>query len=53
MHGDINIANFADDNMPYTSAKNINDIKESLEQASMSIFKWFELNLLKINADKC
>ena len=46
MHGDIDIANLADDNTPYTSATNIDDI-ESLEQASVSLFKWFELNLLR------
>ena len=38
--------------MPYTSAKNIDDVIESLEQPSVSLFKWFELNLLKGNADK-
>ena len=41
MHGDTDIANFADDNTPYTSAKNINDVTESLEQASLPPFKWF------------
>lgn len=41
MHGDTDIANFADDNTPYTSAKNINDVIESLEQASLPPFKWF------------
>ena len=52
MHGDIDIANSADDNMPYTSAKYM-DVIESLEQASVALFKWFELNLLKGNAVKC
>ena len=52
MRGDIDIANFTADNTPYTSAKNIDDVIESLEQASMSLFKWFGLNLLKGNADK-
>lgn len=41
MHGDTDFANFADDNTPYTSAKNINDVIESLEQASLPLFKWF------------
>ena len=50
MHGDIDIANFADDNMPYTSAKNT-DVIELLQQASVSLFRWFELNLLKGNAN--
>ena len=40
MHGDIDIANFADENKPCTSAKNT-DVIELLEQASRSLFKWF------------
>lgn len=35
---DIDITNFADDNTPYTFAK-IDDIRESLEQTSMYLFK--------------
>ena len=44
MHGDIGIANFADDHTAYTSAKNIDDLIESREQASVSLLKWFKLN---------
>ena len=36
MHCDIDIANFADDNTPDLSAKNVEDLIESLEQASVS-----------------
>lgn len=50
MHGDTDIANFADEKTPCTSAKNT-DVIELLEQASVSLFKWFELNLLKSNAN--
>ena len=50
---DIDIANFADDNTPYLSAKNVEDVIESLGRASVSLFRWFENNLLKGNADKC
>ena len=53
IHSDIDIANFADDNTPYLSAKNVEDVIESLERASVSLFRWFESNLLKGNADKC
>ena len=53
IHSDIDIANFADDNTPYLSAKNIEDVIESLERASVSLFRWFENNLLKGNDDKC
>ena len=53
IHSDIDIANFADDNTPYLSAKNVEDVIGPLERASVSLFKWFENNLLKGNADKC
>ena len=53
IHSDIDIANDnTDDNMQYLSAKNVEDVIESLEQASVSLFRWFENNLLKGNADK-
>ena len=53
IHSDIDIANFADDNTPYLSAKNTEDVIESIERASVSLFRWFENNLLKGDADKC
>ena len=53
IHRDIHIANFADDNTPYLSAENVEDVIESIERASVSLFRWFENNLLKGNADKC
>ena len=53
IHSDIDIANFADNNTPYLSAKNVEDVIESLERALVSLFRCFENNLLKGNADKC
>ena len=53
MHSDFDIANFADDNKPYLSVKNVEDVIASLEWASASLFRWFENNLLKDNANKC
>ena len=53
IRSDIHIANFADDNTPHLSAKNVEDVIESIERASVSLFRWFENNLLKGNADKC
>ena len=50
---DVDIANFADDNTPFTSANNIDDLIDSLEKASSSLFKWFNDNLFKGNSDKC
>ena len=52
IHSDIDIANFTDDNTPYLSAKNVEHVIEPLERASVSLFRWFETNLLKGNADK-
>ena len=52
IHNDTDIANFADDNTPYLSAKNVEDVIESLELASVSLFRWFENNLLKDNGSK-
>ena len=50
-HNDV--AHFADDNTPYLSAKNVDDVIESLERASVSLFRCFENNVLKGNVDKC
>ena len=49
---DIDIENLQDDNMAYISTEKINEFMEPLEQASVSLFKRFEHNLLKGNADK-
>ena len=53
IHSDIDIKNFVDDNTPYLSAKNVEDVIESLERASVLLFRWFENNLSKCNVDKC
>ena len=53
IHTDINIANFADNNTSYLSAKNVEDVIESFARTSVSLFRWFENNLLKGNTDKC
>ena len=44
---DVDIANFADDNTPFTSANNTDDLIDSLEKASSSLFKWFKDNFSK------
>ena len=53
IHSNIDIANFSDDNMPYLSAKDLKDVIESLERASVSLFRWSENSLLKGDAGKC
>ena len=47
---DVDIANFPDDNTPFTSANNTGLI-DSQEKASSSLFKWFKDNLFKGNPD--
>ena len=50
---DTDIASYADDNTPYVIADNIDGVIKSLEEASEILFKWFNDNLMRINADKC
>ena len=50
------IANYADDNTPYATANDIDSLIASLEEASESLFTWFDNNLMKImliNATFC
>ena len=49
----MDIANYADDNMPYATANDIGSLIASSEEASNSLFIWFHNNLMKNNADKC
>ena len=49
----IDIATYADDNRPYITANNINEVILSLEKATDTLFKWFSDNVMKNNADKC
>ena len=46
-------ASYADDNAPYTSGQNINDVIRTLENDSVRLFKWFSNNQIKANKDKC
>ena len=49
----IDIANYADDNTPYTSSNDIDGLLKSLEEVSKELLKWFDDNLMKSNPDKC
>ena len=49
---DVDIANFGDDNTPFTLANNSDELIDSLEKAFSSLFKWFKDNLFKGNPDK-
>ena len=46
------IANYADDNTPYSAGNGIHNIISDLEQASDILSKWFIDNYLKANPDK-
>ena len=50
---DTDIGSYVDDNTPYVIAYNIDGVIKYLEEASEILFKWFNDNLMKINADKC
>ena len=47
------IANYADDNTPYVSGRNIKEVVASLEEVSEVIFQWFKDNQFQGNASKC
>ena len=47
------IVNYADDNTPYVSGKNIDEVVRFLEESSRVIFKWFSDNQFQANASKC
>ena len=49
----MDIANDADGKTPYATVNGIDSLIASLEEASKSIFTWFDNNLMKSNADKC
>ena len=46
-------ANYADDNTPYVSGRNIEEVVASLEEVSEVIFQWFRDNQFQGNASKC
>ena len=49
----IGIASYANDNTPYISANNINEVILSLTKATDNLYKWFSDNVMESNADKC
>ena len=46
----MDIANYADDNTPYATANDIDSLIASLEEASKSLFTWFDKKVMLINA---
>ena len=47
------MANFADDNTPYTIEKTIDALLQGLWKHSSILSNWFECNYFKMNPDKC
>ena len=48
----IDIANFADDNSPYSCSTDVDSVIERLQNDSLILLQWFENNMLKANPDK-
>ena len=42
-----------DENTPYESSKDTEEVIQSSQKASKILFIWFADNLMKFNADKC
>ena len=51
--GICDIASYADDNTPYTSDFNLEEVIQKLELTTNNLFEWFKNNHMKANADKC
>ena len=52
MDNNVNIRGYADDTTPYISGRKINEIIETLENTSITMFSWFKFNGMKANPDK-
>ena len=50
---DTKIANYADDNTAYASGNNIEELLNIVENDISKLFRWFQLNEMKSNEDKC
>ena len=47
------IANYADNNTAYATAENINGLLTILQEETTEVLKWFQINEMKPNDDKC
>ena len=50
---DVAVANYADDNTPYATNKNLNNLLDILEGDTSILINWFKINEMKLNEDKC
>ena len=53
MMNDVEFASYADNNTPFFVGDDLNDIILSLQNASKTLFKWFNDNQMKANPGKC
>ena len=49
----IKIANYADYSTTYTSGENIESLLKTLQEETLMALKWFNVNEMKSNDDKC
>ena len=49
----IDIASYADDNMPYTTGNSIEEVIQKLDNAAKTLFQWFSDKQMKANPNKC
>ena len=53
MMNNTELASFSDDSTPYAVGNNIEELIVKLQNASKSLFQWFNYNQMKLNPDKC
>ena len=49
---ETSFASYTDDNSPYVTPENLDDVIKSLEEDSIKLFQWFSDNQMKANHDK-
>ena len=49
---EIDVTSYADDNTPFVSGDRLDDVLDSLENASLKLFDWFSNNQIRENSDK-
>ncbi len=50
---DIEICNYADETTLYTCYQHLQNVVERLENEFLKVIKWFAVNYLNLNKDKC
>ena len=50
---ETSLASYADDNTPYVTVGNLDEVIKSLQKYSIKLFQWFSDNKMKANQDKC